>query len=986
MTSYIDALITKVHKSSEKAKNGLFEHNVNLNNIDGTQLSGNCKLFSKHRKVFVGVKVTIKEIDNKKYISDIKCSSNENYTFKFLMHICSDWLNDNKHYSYTRNIFEVNDFSKKIDVLVKSFKLIEIIRRIIIIYDDFHLYDSLCVDFNNKHIDIFDKNYKKSYKDISNDEIIELIRYIVNEYHVNDYYDLKENYTRKDLLNSMIQKPKFEPSLFIYNIFKNNLGIDKVDDISRLPKFIIKLIKDSKYRKQCKHLFNTLKLFNKIYHYNDKNSSKYDEDEEDTSDIESYGNETNDYSYFEKLEEYLYEKDDNGKLVINEYKKDNLTEDNELIIAFRDEFIKYLPKIIKNSRIYHLTKDIELINQIINNLDNSDKFNAQCIILNITYYLTGYKEYYGNLALSTIPKYHLGRLSNRWKKYFQKHIGKSEIYNYISKVELIKVIKGVLKNFSKTFDKCKNKNEWSVEDSSYQLSYDKLLYLHNISEKKITNILDKLVKLNRLSLFNNKIYVTDVFNALKTCSKFIYNRINDDLIDFQESQHYNEEFDYKTNQQLAAEHISLSSTSAVIGFPGTGKTDVLVSEIFNHDEDCDVWVITPTGKATSNIIDKCSRLKPNTRDSKLIISTIDSRRFNLILKPNNVTNITLYVDEAGMIGCHKFYEFIQIINYTGIIIDKLVFFGDTNQLPPVNDICKTSILKEYQKLVTSDIFNDLRDTYDNVPNITELDEIVRSNNEEMCEMFMDLSRGKTLKLKNMITNNNSNVKCVTRKYFENSLMNNIEFNSKSEHLVLTLENKTVNEYNSKFQKNYHNLKYLCECFKGSSEYEFKKNKYLYGDIVMNLKNKKVEYEVDHKGHPVTELLPNGEIGIVDDSYENSEHEKIVKVKYDCLKESKVYEHKEQLRHAFTITVHKSQGAEAKNIYFIFDSDWGASRELIYTALTRAEETITIVTDNISKIYDVIKNKPIREIKSGFQEIFESMFDIELESSSEFSDG
>ena len=68
MTSYIDALITKVHKSSDKAHNGLFEHKVNLNNIDGTQLSSNCKLFSKHRKVFVGVKVTLTEKDSKKTI------------------------------------------------------------------------------------------------------------------------------------------------------------------------------------------------------------------------------------------------------------------------------------------------------------------------------------------------------------------------------------------------------------------------------------------------------------------------------------------------------------------------------------------------------------------------------------------------------------------------------------------------------------------------------------------------------------------------------------------------------------------------------------------------------------------------------------------------------------------------------------------------------------------------------------------------------
>ena len=983
MTSYINALITKVHKSSEKAKDGMFEHSVNLHNADGTNLSSNCKLFSNYRKVFTGTRVTIKEKDSNKYIFDVKCSSNENHTFEFLMDICSDWLYDNKQYNFRSFVFEVNDFSKKLKVLVDNLKLIDIIRKIIIVYEDFD-------ELDNNYADIFNVNYKKSYKDITNEEIMELIRYIVNEYHVNDSYDLKENYTRRDLLNSMIQEPKFDPSLFIYSIFKNNFGINKVDDIAKLPKFIIKLIKDSKYRAHCKQIFDTLKLFNQIYHYNDKNSSKYDDDEEDTSDIESLSDENNDEGYYVKLNEYLYEKADNGTLVINEYKKDNLTEDNELIIAFRDDLIKYLPKFIKNSRMYYLTKDTELINQIINSLDNSNRFNTQCIILNIIYYLTGYKEYSGKLALSTIPKYFNFKKSARWKKYFEKDKGQSEISNYIDKSELIKVIKGVLKNFKNTFDKntfdqCYNNYVWSVEDSIYELSDEKLSYLHEISEKKIIIILDKLVKLNRLSLFNDNIYVTEVFIALKTCSKFIYKRINDDLINFQESEHYNEEHDYKTNQQLAAKNISLSSTSAVIGFPGTGKTDVLVSEIFNHNKDCDVWVITPTGKATSNIIGKCEKLTPNTRESKLIISTIDSRRFNLMYKKNDVTNITLYVDEAGMIGCHKFYEFIQIINYTGIIIDKLVFFGDTNQLPPVNDICKTSILKEYQKLVNSDIFKDLKDTYDNVPNITELDEIVRSNNGEMCEMFKDLSKGKTLRLKNMITNNNSNVKCVSKRHFEDSLMNNIEFNSKSEHLVLTLENNTVDEYNSKFQKTHHNLRYPNKCFRGSSEYEFKKNKYLRGDIVMNLKNRKVEYKEDHAGHPITELLPNGEIGIVIDYYNNSENESIVKVEYDCLKESKVYEHKEQLRHAYTITVHKSQGAEAEHIYFIFGSDWGASRELIYTALTRAKESITIVTDNISKIYSVIENKPIREIKSGFQEMFESMFDIETESSSEVND-
>jgi len=1013
MTSYKEALISIIHSSNNRCFNGQFEHRVTLNNLDGTS-APNCKIYAPYNTLFRGVKVCIRETDKKRYIIDNKCDPDDTYSLEFILDLCSEWLSYNKSYNIHRPIEEKNDFTIKIKQLLAKYKLTDIIDQII--NND---------TINITSLDDFNAIYNKSYEYTKATETIKLLVYILHEYTQDESYHLYSGYDRRDLLRCMIDKPKFEFTLFIYNTFKEVFGVTGCENISKLPDLVIKLIKINKHRNKCKELYNAVCLFKTVYRVKGKN--KYEDDDEDDDDIYTAGKYVVEGGYCEQLEQYLYENNDDeeeqksNKFSVNLYNKDHLYVDNENIIKFKDDLIYWLPHIVNYPGLYSYTNDIQLINQLITTFDNPNQFYSKCLVMNIVYLLTGYKDYKSNkLASSTIPKYFCNRRSERWKAYFDDRdtgFKKCDLINYISKSELYKQVKGIFRNFSDTTAKCEKINNqwvWTEEENKYCLSQQALEYLRNITDKKINKIIVKLTKEGFLTTFNENIYVAEVFKSLNKCVEFFYNRINDDEIDLLESQYYEPAGSFKTKQQEAVTNISASSTSIVRGFPGTGKTDILISEICsNNTKTDDVWVLTPTGKATSNIIGKCSehsvcdQLQPNNRESKLIISTMASVKCKIKYIPTftkQLGNITLYIDEAGMIGCHQFSQFLETLSHNDIIIKKIVLFGDTNQLPPVRDKCKTSILQEYINVINTEFYSDIKQDFNNIPNLSTLDEIVRSDNQEMCEMFKDISTGDTKRLRKLIQEDNV-IKCISQYNFK-KLEKDIY--KEPVPLILTLKNDTVNKLNKTFQSIHHGGIRKKDCYKAhNSDWEFKKNNYLEGDKVMNLKNIKVEYDKDIEGHPLTELLSNGEIGEVLEVRFDDENNKIVKVSYKSLKNIAAHEHYDNLRHAYAVTVHKSQGGEANTVVFVdsygdsrrdsarnsgrdsgrdsardSDSTWGSSREVIYTGLTRAKNNIIIVSNNINNFYKVLENKETPPIKSGFTDIFISKFDICDEGSSD----
>jgi len=61
--------------------------------------------------------------------------------------------------------------------------------------------------------------------------------------------------------------------------------------------------------------------------------------------------------------------------------------------------------------------------------------------------------------------------------------------------------------------------------------------------------------------------------------------------------------------------------------------------------------------------------------------------------------------------------------------------------------------------------------------------------------------------------------------------------------------------------------------------------------------------------------------------------------------------RDQLEYAYAITTHKAQGCEFDNVIFVFPSGLNVSRELLYTAITRARSRLVIVTDNLDCLFE-----------------------------------
>ena len=130
------------------------------------------------------------------------------------------------------------------------------------------------------------------------------------------------------------------------------------------------------------------------------------------------------------------------------------------------------------------------------------------------------------------------------------------------------------------------------------------------------------------------------------------------------------------------------------------------------------------------------------------------------------------------------------------------------------------------------------------------------------------------------------------------------------------------------------------------EHEFFGICYREGDKVMQIKNNyQLEWETrDAYGHPLEKGMGvyNGDLGII---REINEYAELIYVEFD---EGKIAEYAfgeiDQLELAYAITIHKSQGSEypAVIIPMFSGPKMLMTRNLIYTAVTRARKCVTLV--------------------------------------------
>jgi len=390
----------------------------------------------------------------------------------------------------------------------------------------------------------------------------------------------------------------------------------------------------------------------------------------------------------------------------------------------------------------------------------------------------------------------------------------------------------------------------------------------------------------------------------------------------------------------------------ITGGPGTGKTtkaSLLVYEIYRDHlnkgkNDIKIKVCAPTGKATNvlyksiynNIIDK---FNDNRILDKIETSTIhrllnynfkeDRFKFN---KDYKIDADLIVVDEASMIDLKLFKSFLEAVDKN----TKLIFIGDRDQIPSVENGNVFADIIENDKINKEELIQQYRFPQE----ISKIANIIKRGDLILKEKNGDI------KLEDFIYLKIDDIE----KYFNKSEKGVFFIDISNKNQILKLINIIVNNFKDKFDK----IAILTLTNVG-----FLGTENINNIILRYFKKliKKIPIVITENDY-VNNLF-NGEIGYIEDFYENNNFRK--KVKFD---EERIFNLNiiKAYKYAFALTVHKSQGSTYDTVFFILPEEEQINllnREIIYTAITRAREKVFIIGK--SKVFfQGVKNKIERD--------------------------
>lgn len=385
--------------------------------------------------------------------------------------------------------------------------------------------------------------------------------------------------------------------------------------------------------------------------------------------------------------------------------------------------------------------------------------------------------------------------------------------------------------------------------------------------------------------------------------------------------------------QLDAVINSLShGVSVITGGPGTGKTTTInrLLQYFEMHGD-DFLLAAPTGRAAKRMTEATGyEASTIQRMLGLGASGMSDKGFIYDKNEENPLEVdAIVIDEMSMVDLPLFHALLKAI----IPGTRLIMVGDINQLPSVGP---GSVLKD---IIMSDVFSvvKLQKIYrqegasDIIVNAHKINDGIMPVLDNSGKDFFFLKRDDVnVILKNMIT-------LISQKLpgYVNAKIFDIQ--------VLTPMRKGtlgVESLNPILQK------YLNPPDNHKQEKEYGGIIFREGDKVMQIRNNyQLEWEVTGKYGIVVDKglgIFNGDMGIVDKIDFYSETMDVIyddnhRVKYP-------FANLDELEHAYAVTIHKSQGSEypAVVIPLLTGPKPLLNRNLLYTAVTRAKQCVTIL--------------------------------------------
>jgi len=402
-------------------------------------------------------------------------------------------------------------------------------------------------------------------------------------------------------------------------------------------------------------------------------------------------------------------------------------------------------------------------------------------------------------------------------------------------------------------------------------------------------------------------------------------------------------------QKKAIKSAFENKITIITGGGGTGKSTICRC-IYHlaQEKNLHVRMMSPTGKAAKVLSEKTGCGAQTIHRSLKILPGEDEPK-EIIMEE------LLIVDEISMVGIDTMSAIMMALEMNKQA--NIVFVGDANQLPSISP---------------GNFLNDMMKS--DCANVVVLDQIHRQGENSYISLIANqISNGKVVEIPNNATDiewtdvNGDNFESTIREFITEYLEEGKDIDDLQVISPMKRGSCGVNESNRIIQQ-------MMAKINGTEEriLEIGFNKFHMGDRIIQLEN---NYEKE---------VFNGDMGVIIDlgravvRPDSDKEEAYINVSFYGDERQYIGDEIEQLKVAFAITVHKYQGSQSKYVVFIMasEADCMMSKELVYTAFTRAEKFLNVFGSknmyNVAPTKSVVKkrytnlNKIIQEFKTGKQ--------------------
>ena len=447
-----------------------------------------------------------------------------------------------------------------------------------------------------------------------------------------------------------------------------------------------------------------------------------------------------------------------------------------------------------------------------------------------------------------------------------------------------------------------------------------------LDEITFESIIYNLEEENKIVLEADNYYLTEYYEAEKDITENLYalNANNPTLFyDFvgeiaklEEENNVNYNIDQKNAIKKALEN----KITIISGGPGTGKTTIINAivklYIKMHDYSpmevlANIALLAPTGRASKKI--SSSTGLPAMTIHRFLKWNKDTNNFGINEYHKAKENLII-VDEMSMIDITLFDALLKGIKSNV----QLIMVGDIDQLPSVGP---GLILSD---LIESDLFT-----------FCPLEHIYRQSNNSYIPYLALEIKNKDLSNDFLSQKDDYNFLSVEGKYIKEMIRK----------ICLMSKEKGLNEEDIqilapmyKGENGIDNLNIILQELFNPKQKE--KAEIKYGDIIYREQDKVLQLQ----NNPDNNVF-NGDIGYIRKIIPKTNKTKdLIIIDFEGIKVEYTKEELNQIKHAYAITIHKSQGSEFPHVILPISQSYYKMlyNKLIYTGVSRAKKSLVII--------------------------------------------